>query len=239
MAFTLVALTPEGEVPLEDYRFDDDRGSDAARVAKEMSQWYGHKVQPRRLKDLADWRERERKRIAEGFYRQCASGAAPLPDWSDRGAGPIADHFALLWNNPHGSPQVSFYECDEHGLFDRRTTINVGRYVARYFGHLDENVRKRLIAEVDPPAEVLFATTRAEILKVYREGPDSCMSMGRRAEWEGLPCHPVEVYAGGDLAVAHLRNASGRVSARTVCWPAKKQYGRVYGDVDRLEGALR
>jgi hypothetical protein len=47
-------------------------------------------------------------------------------------------------------------------------------------------------------------------------------------------CHPVRVYGAGDLAIAYLEPEKGHVTARALCWPARKIFGRVYGDDGKL-----
>ena len=77
-----------------------------------------------------------------------------------------------------------------------------------------------------------------EIERVYLEGPTSCMSYEAGDEDIRESIHPVRVYGAGDLAVAYMRNARGKINARTICRPEKKVYGRLYGASGRLREAL-
>jgi hypothetical protein len=88
---------------------------------------------------------------------------------------------------------------------------------------------------------LLFARTEDEIEDVYLRGPDSCMSHPQ-SDYRS-PFHPVRVYAAGDLAIAYIErkrrtDVSGRVTARTICWPEKKIYNTIYGDNVRLSPLL-
>jgi hypothetical protein len=52
--------------------------------------------------------------------------------------------------------------------------------------------------------------------------------------------HPAEMYAAGDLALAHFWDEkTKKATARAVVWPEKKIYGSMYGDTPRLTKALK
>lgn len=51
--------------------------------------------------------------------------------------------------------------------------------------------------------------------------------------------HPTIAYASPDLAIAYLVDTKGRTTARALCWPEKKVYGRMYADNDALHNALK
>lgn len=88
-----------------------------------------------------------------------------------------------------------------------------------------------------------FARTRQEIKAIYSErgGPSSCMSHGVDS-YASAPIHPTEVYAAGDLAIVYTtvdNTPEGRVSARALCFPERKVYGRVFsGNADRFTSVL-
>ncbi len=86
--------------------------------------------------------------------------------------------------------------------------------------------------------ELAFADTADDIERVYLNGPRSCMS--HPAASYDSDEHPVRVYAAGDLSIAYLvakDEDSEHITARSVCWPEKKIYSRVYGD-DKLARML-
>lgn len=202
-----------------------EKGSDAGREAKVWEARLGVKVQCRRKSQAPDWRAREKQRIEAGHYR-------PLPDgWTLQ---PIADHFAHIAPSDH--TKIEFTESEDLAIIDRRTILSPGRYISRFYPEIDDNTRRKLIASIDPNSDLYFAYTREEIAMVYKTGPSSCMDGSHN--FRHLPCMPVEAYAGGDLAVVYTKNSRGQIQSRAVCFPAKKLYGRCYGDQQRLSAAL-
>jgi hypothetical protein len=209
-----------------------DSGEKAAEVARDLS--YGwSKYQPRRMPVSTEWRERELARFADGTYR-----ALPWVDLPWFKLDATAEHFAHVSVEKDG--KVAFTDGSARGEIDRQTRLNPGRYLTRYYsGVLSPDDIRALACAFDVehnPIKLLFAHTADEIEHVYTEGPSSCMSGTNFAS----PCHPVRIYAAGDLAVAYVSDAEeyGNISARALCWPAKMIYGRVYGDEDRLTGML-
>ena len=90
---------------------------------------------------------------------------------------------------------------------------------------------------------VYFASTVEELIEVYSEGPNSCMSCDKEHQNVYMSntggIFPVTVYAGPDTVVAYTKR-DGKINARTVCNISTNppMYGRVYGDVlikDRLQ----
>jgi hypothetical protein len=231
MSFYLVRLEPDPsepgkcfDVPIPDHG-PFDKGSDAARVAKLLTDQFGFKVQPRRMSQAADWRERQAKRLADGTL-------TPLPKKWD--LPPIKDHFAHLDEAKHQG-MVCFTENDQLGIIDRVTVLTPGRYISRFYetdGKMDDDKRRKLIAAIDPTGELLFAWKPEEIERVYKEGPSSCMDGTHN--FPGVPCWPPAVYGAGDLACAYTVNNKGRIQSRCMVWPEKKLYGRIYGDVQRM-----
>jgi hypothetical protein len=222
--YYLVRLDPQGDGFVENAIPDFgpfEEGSEAAKVAKILREKLGVKVQPRRIRQAPDWRARQAERLANGTLK-------PLPAKWD--LEPIKDHFAHLSDEKPG--MIGFIESDEMGIIDRPTYVTPGRYLARYYPQMNENDRKKYIAIIDPTGEVYFARTPDEIERIYEEGPPSCMS------GKGWIIHPARAYAAGDLAVAYTMNYKGRIQERAVCFPEKKQIGRIYGDGGRLREKL-
>jgi hypothetical protein len=175
-----------------------------------------------------EWRAREAKRLADGTY-------SPLP-WS---LEPIADHFAHI-SIDKGS-MVAFTPDEAKGMVDVQVRMKPGRYLTKFYPNLTGDEVRTLACELDAANAVRFAETADDMETVYTNGPSSCMS--HDAYDYSSPIHPVRVYAAGDLAVAFLSSVAigedgFRASARALCWPDKKLYGRIYGDSDRLAPAL-
>lgn len=187
----------------------------------------GYRLEVRRESDEETaerlWRERERMRFIHGSYQ-------PVPWCNEKWTVP--DHFA------HAStkdPMLLAYTPDsKYGLSDRQVSCKPGRYLAK-LGLGNEEIKRwcDAWALAFGPVELrITASDPDEIERVYLNGPSSCMSHPER-DYSG-PCHPVRVYGAGDLCVAYLGDADGDVSARALCWPERKVYGRVYGDEGKL-----
>ena len=113
----------------------------------------------------------------------------------------------------------------------KRVSMKPGRYLKRFWPTLTPPILSSLTAAYDAAVgnlDVKFASTPDEIQDVYERGPHSCMQ--EHPEIAGL-------YGAGDLAVAYIEH--GGITARVLCWPDRKIYGRAYGDVDRIERALQ
>jgi hypothetical protein len=212
-------------------------GSSAAHTAQMLSQglhWANYyealKCQPRRLASDA-WKARELGRFADGTY-------ISLP-WTDLPTLTLtAEHFAHV--STEDGARIAYTQDAAKGAGDIQTRVKPGRYLAQFYGDVfDAPTIARMAAEFDTQhGESLvlqFADTEDEIERVYLEGPSSCMS--KALHYYSSPVHPVRIYAAGDLAVAYLvRN--NEITARALCWPAKKIYGRIYGDETRLGDLL-
>lgn len=131
---------------------------------------------------------------------------------------------------------IAFTQTAEKGVRDIQTSMKPGRYLQQYYGHV---LTKREIEEhaqrflaLYGTQSVKFAYSADVIERVYVNGPRSCMSHGASAY--GSPFHPVRVYAAGDLAVAYLEEETEddgtRITARALCWPEHKTFGRIYGN---------
>jgi hypothetical protein len=145
----------------------------------------------------------------------------------------------------HLDPKAKGQTNDKGELFfDYRkdfTTQKPGKFLTTFFA---DKLTTPRIADLaadfrtqGTPPKLNFARTADEIEDIYNRGPSSCMKKSK-AEFHGA-INSVRSYAGPDLAVAYLDKAGGKtVSARAICWPAKKIYGRMYGDSIALQFAL-
>lgn len=178
----------------------------------------------------ANWRFREKCRFSTGEY-------TPLP-WTD--LEPIVDHFAHV--STEDGTKIAFTEDDTKGQVDRQTRMKPGRYLAKFYPHLSQPDIQAMAVALDKAIGVRFVETADDMERVYTNGPNSCMA--HSASDYSSHMHPVRVYAAGDLQVAYLSalditDANFRASARCLVWPARKRYGRIYGDEARLAAALR
>lgn len=188
------------------------------------------------------WHSREIARFADGIYKR-------VP-WYAESWAPI-DHFAHVSTENPG--MIAYTPSAEHGAADRQVRMRPGKYLesvvprAKEWDSQNEDYSEwcaRVQARIDSIKlwctryslenernELLFAATADEIQEVYENGPHSCMSH-EASDYESS-CHPVRVYAAGDLQVAYVER-EGRITARALCWPERKVYGRVYGDESKL-----
>jgi hypothetical protein len=230
MSFFLVRLEPDGNGGMSDVPIPDhgpyEKGSEAAKFAKVLTNTLGFKVQPRRISQAPDWRERQAKRLQDGTLKK-------LPEKWD--LPQITDHFAHI--DAKDPSKIAFTENDELGKIDRVTAVTPGRYITRFYNDIQDSHRRKLIAAIDPNGEIFFAWTRDEIATVYIDGPSSCMD-GAHSFDDMDDIWPTEPYAGGDLAVAYTKNARGKIQSRCLCWPEKKLFGRCYGDIERMIAAM-
>ena len=160
------------------------------------------------------------------------------PWWSIKRSG---DNPALL----------AYYQSETKAARGLWTQIKPGRYLTqecsawltakqiKYWAEW-QSKGKEPSGDDEPAVVVLFATTPDEIEHVYTHGPQSCMSYP--ATYFESSEHPTRIYGAGDLAIAYLEDPddSKRVSARAICWPERKVFGRVYPtENEELQDELR
>jgi hypothetical protein len=228
-------------------------GATAAAAAKELTESLGTLCQPRRAANAvanADWKERERKRLADGTYTPVCWDAGKLDAWGTANTvwgeclrlhPQHTDHFVHVSKaNP---ALLSYTQSDEKGSADIQTPIKPGKYLKEFYGdYLGEaSIRslatEHMLAFCDAPT-LKFADTADEIERIYTSGPSSCMS--HSASDYSSSIHPTRVYAAGDLAVAYLTDDDGEhIVARALCWPTKNIYSRIYGYEEMLTKALK
>jgi hypothetical protein len=203
---------------------------------------YRYEVRP------ATWREREERM----FHLSPATGEAIYqpPVWSEERwwtecMAHFKDHFVHI--SAIDPTAVAFTEDERKGEADRQTMIRPGKYLQKFLGAgasgtIEHGPLKGWAPQITkmqiafyaswhqsgkrPPSDetLIFTEDGDEMVRLYEEGPESCM-MGKG--WD-TDRHPVQVYAGGGLALAALVDADGDVVGRALCWPANEVFGRVY-----------
>lgn len=136
--------------------------------------------------------------------------------------------------------KIAYTASEEDGFLDKQTVISFRKYLERFFPAVSMQEAEKHAAQFDYESkngcELRFATTMEEIAHVYVNGPSSCMSYSN--ERHNSKVHPTCFYAGGDLAIAYLINARGKISSRVVTWPEKKIYTTIYGNEALMEKKL-
>lgn len=143
----------------------------------------------------------------------------------------LPGHFAHI--SEEDPQQIAFFASEDHAKAWRITRMKPGKYLTRFFGEVLSKKSIAAMAEwwrsgtkpVNGKGPALkFASTPDEIVRVYANGPDSCMY--------GDDC--VRVYGAGDLAIAYFEDLDNsgveEVAARCLCRPEKKVFGRCYGE---------
>ena len=134
---------------------------------------------------------------------------------------------------------IAFTESHMKGHEDRQTILAPGRYLERYAppGYYNSADVDRMCGEIKAVTAENFklARTPEDIETVYLNGPSSCMATDDFADTDGM--HPTAVYGNSDLAVAYLGEMTN-ASARAVCWPDRKIFGRLYGNISLLAALL-
>lgn len=144
---------------------------------------------------------------------------------------PIEGHFAHIVDDGKGI--IEFFEQEWHVETERYTRLKAGRYLTRYYPHLDNTAvayYSALLRAMQADKTLYIAMEAEEIVKVFTTGPSSCMSASA-SRYNNLGIHPVMAYGTGDLGVAYIKNQENIPAARTMVWPAKKlRSPKVYGD---------
>jgi hypothetical protein len=176
-----------------------------------------------------EWRRREQRRFDLNEYEA-------LP-WD---LPVIEDHYAHV--SVEDGAKVAFTPSPEKGMVDVQVRMKPGRYLTKFYPHLSADKVRAYAIALDKAIGVRFAVTTADIVRVYLNGPNSCMSHATNT-YASNPIHPCAVYGDSDLQLAYLgakdiSEPDFRASARALVWPAKKIWVRIYGDEGRLSAAL-
>lgn len=184
---------------------------------KECEKLYGP------LDDSSLWKYRERLRSLF-IYKEINFEGEPF-------------HFVHL--NPEDPTVIAYTPDDSKGKRDIKTLIKPGKYLANHTD-LDNEKIKEIITDYKHrflPPELEFSKDANDAVRIYEEGPNSCMC---RKGWDHKKEHPALVYAGPDVGVAYIRR-NNKIVARTVIRTDRKppEYIRVYGDEGLMKKALQ
>ena len=175
------------------------------------------------------WRAREATRFNSGEYLPIGAFPWASADWyrnSPEGKG----HFAHV--SIEDPSKIAFTPNERFGREDRQLRMKPGKYLRKYFGKILAETEitefARSYAALNEKVELQLAETADEIVRVYTDGPRSCMSSS----------DSVRMYAGHGLAVAYVAGKDGDPTGRAVCWPEKLVFSRIYGDDSRLRASL-
>lgn len=181
------------------------------------------------------WLYREVYRFRAGIYK--------WPLFAEKMTGSMLKT-DLFYHFPHVSLEdptmMAFTPSHEYGMRDRQVRIKVGKYLQRFYSDVLDAERIRYFANGEKNAELLFATTAAEMEDIYTNGPGSCMGGKDVGYFSTGGIHPVRVYE-GEFKLAYLREC-GDVTARALVHEPSQTCVRAYGDegqtlIERLSDA--
>lgn len=187
------------------------------------------------------------------FMKECEALFGPLSDdtfWKYREHLRIAyvytpinikgKPFHFVHFNKDDPNLIAFTANDKIGKKDGKTFIKPGKYLAQY-SDMDNEQIKNVVTnykhEFVPP-ELFYAKDADEAVKIYEEGPNSCM---RGKGWKNEN-HPVRIYVGPDISLAYIKNKSGTgYSARSIVRTDRtpSEYIKIYGDKTLMEKAFK
>lgn len=201
------------------------------------------------------WRDRERKRLQHAqkhgtmtrlyimdlLRERCPDIAAAIPEW----CCPWVDVA-----RSDGTPYVFYFKDLSFCREDNSTHARLGRFLNKTCE--DAGITTLRESEIDEIcAQITIHGCRIELLSDAEEiermylfsddcGFGACMSH-ERGEY-AFSCehdlHPVHAYADSpNLRIAALYRGN-RLIARTVVWPDKQIYGKIYGDHYRMRAVL-
>jgi len=179
------------------------------------------------------WREREQRKFDDDIYRR-----VPWYRHYSFSSTGMYEHI-----DPDDATKVRFIASEEDGLGGRYTSMAPGRFLRKYVdGQADPELVDMWCAQMgldQTTSPLLIARSAEEIIKVYTEGPHSCMSYPiDHPNFSQVDKHPVSVYGDSDIGVAYIERY-GDITARCIVWPEKKIFGRIYGDRARLLERLK
>jgi hypothetical protein len=137
-------------------------------------------------------------------------------------------HFLRASNSKED--MVSYVPSHQYGLADRRIRLSVGRYLSKFYSDYLTPAQIRDVVNLSQQDKVLFATGRAEIRRVYEEGPRSCMKDAVHGTTHSCEVYGYQ-YPSGDyeFAVAYLER-DNQITARALVAMKPKVFVRHYGD---------
>jgi hypothetical protein len=189
--------------------------------------------------------------VVEVDYRLGNSELGPNAPW-------IRDAYGLHVSTEDETKIAYYPNVKQLERIPVRTTL--GRWLAKYFPHVQEQYRKQIAeryAANHTPIELKIARSASEIARVIGDGPSSsCMSneyhddksWNEYAEdetWYVGHEHPAVVYGYADddptwdtdIEVLYFEKDE-EIKARVVCNAKTKQCARIYGDEEKLRRAM-
>lgn len=186
--------------------------------------------------DMPWWLKREWLRIEQKIYPEPTEAVDALNKLTPQ----YALHISKL------DPEYVAYTPDKvFGESDRQLKTSLGKFVAKYYPHLKDEVVQGLVAdhlgELNCEFEIL---TGEAITEVYLNGggTKACMSKSEESFYGLDGHHPTEAYHAPNISMAVLRGKDGQVTARCMLYTPSdtdKRFIRVYGDLKLRKKLVR
>lgn len=157
-----------------------------------------------------DWHRREQSQAhMHGAIFKACELAQPL-DWQQ---------MVMEW--PHASEdgiaKIAYTRDEANGIADRQVVTTVGKYLARHFPTLRDNIIRDIAARY-VMGTFKFVHTMREMLDVIERGPSSCMGSKTADYFRCEGHHPYQAYDpehGWHMAV--YVESDGRYTGRALC----------------------
>lgn len=194
------------------------------KAAGEYCQLQDFKCQPRKVVLNKNWQEEEQAKFDSGEYQ--------IPEFFKNFVRP--DHFVHVSKEKPG--MLAYIKDHENGCRGIISRISLRGYIQQYVPYFNSVDRSRMEHDfqlyISGTDGLKITFDPEEMKKVYlqyvedfHELANSCM----RYKFNHLPIHPVSIYGAGDLAIAYMTDNNEYTTARSIVWPEKKIYSRVYG----------
>ena len=200
----------------------------------------------------APWTEREAARFTSGEYTPLPEYITNTIWWADR-PHDLKLHYARM--SKEKECMIAFVPNQDYGREERYMRMSPARYFSRYFGsvmpsHMIRDLATRMSTDTNG-YQLRISYKQADFVFAYDDQPVcadgstylSCMAHPAR-RW-GITIHPAAAYSTYEgeyvpdnpgvapkdaLAIAYFTDPgdSGRVLGRSVVWPAKERYIRIY-----------
>ena len=183
------------------------------------------------------WFRRERARLYTGYYET----TDVLTQLDSQYTYQYAVHISRDDNT-----MIAYTPTIEAGESDKQIRTTLGKFLRKHFLLLsDKAIQDNEAAHrAEISGEILFATTRADIIRVYTNMAGDSGCMRHTGEKWGMPSdmHPSAVYEAPGMAVAYTE-INGVIKSRSVVWvnpddEKDKRYVRLYGDAKLLKRKL-
>ena len=180
--------------------------------------------------EYAAAKTREIERLERGEY-------LPIPPIPHHGTEDYATRFAHFSTDKTG--MIAYSPSWEFLVQDRQLRVRPGKYLGTFYPQLPPEASIVFAGQCGAivSAELQITTDPQDIVRVYTRGPGSCMG-GKHSHDFRSDSHPAKVYGDSpDLALAYTGTTEEPI-ARSIVWPERKTYSRIYGNVALLQAML-